>query len=92
MRKFGRPDLGIHRVPSQYHEAVTDLLNRFIEFQAFGGMIREGQEIRIASLPAGMYCTHRGTQEDPDFNNFHVEIKWISGAPDAEYFNLRGRK
>lgn len=76
MRKFGRPDLSIHRVPSQHHEAVTDLLNRFIEFQAFGGLIREGQEIRIASLPAGMYCIHGGAEEDPDFNNFHVEIKW----------------
>lgn len=27
-------------------DGVIDLLNRFIEFQAFGGLINEGQEIK----------------------------------------------
>ena len=80
MRKFGRPDLSIHGVASKHFDAVVDLFNRFIEFQAFGGIIAEGQEIRIRSLPAGMYCMHGGGSEDPDFNNAHVEIRWPAGA------------
>jgi hypothetical protein len=74
MRKFGRPDLSAHDVPPQYHEAVIDLFERFIEFQALGGFIAEGQAIRMRSLPPGMTCHHRGDLDDPDFNNVHVEI------------------
>ena len=74
--KFGRPDLSIHNVPSHYHSAVIEMFNRFIGFQAFGGMIEQGQEIRMNSLPDNMYCLHSGHYDDPDFNNVHIEIKW----------------
>lgn len=74
LRKFGRPDLSVHRVPKQYDDAVIDLFGRFIEFQAFGGTIGEGQEIRMKTLPSGMTCHHAGDLDDPDFNNVHVEI------------------
>jgi hypothetical protein len=74
MRKFGRPDLSVPRVPPQHREAVIDLFRRFIEFQAFGGIIAEGQEIRMRTLPKGMTCHHAGDLDDPDFNNVHVEI------------------
>jgi hypothetical protein len=73
MRKFGRPDLSVHRVPPQYRKAVIDLCNRFIEFQAFGGVIAEGQEVRMKTLPEGTTCHHAGDLDDPDFNNVHVE-------------------
>ena len=76
MRKFGRPDLSVHRVSPDLRDGVIDLLNRFIEFQAFGGIIEEGQEIKMRSLPPGMICVHQGNLDDPDFNNVHVEIKW----------------
>jgi hypothetical protein len=74
MRKFGRPDLSLHGVPSNYREAVIDLFERFIEFQAFGGVIEEGQEILMKTMPRGMTCHHAGDLDDPDFNNVHVEI------------------
>src|SRR5262249_20568507 len=74
MRKFGRPDLALHSVPPQYREAIIDLLDRFIEFQALGGVIAEGREIRMRSLPSRMTCHHGGESNDPDFNNVHVEI------------------
>jgi hypothetical protein len=80
MKKFGRPDLSIHNVPPQYRDAVTDLFNGFIEFQAFGGIISDGQEVQLNSLPAGMYCTTGGDEDDPDFNNFHIEIRWPSAS------------
>jgi len=76
MRKFGRPDLSIHNVSAELNDAAIDLCNRFIEFQGFGGVIPEGQAIRMKSLPAGMTCHHGGSVDDPDFNNFHVEICW----------------
>jgi hypothetical protein len=76
MRKFGRPDLSLHNVPSVHNDAIIDLCERFIEFQAFGGNIEEGREIRMKSLPDGMTCRHGGDLDDPDFNNVHVEIRY----------------
>jgi hypothetical protein len=74
LRKFGRPDLSVHGVSLLNKPGVIDLCNRFIELQAFGGAILEGQEIRMQSLPPGMRCHRRGDVDDPDFNNVHVEI------------------
>jgi hypothetical protein len=74
MRKFGRPDLSVHRIPPRYRDAVIDLFERFIELQALGGIIEEGQEIRMKTLPQGMTCHHTGDLEDPEFNNVHIEI------------------
>lgn len=76
MRKFGRPDLSIHHVTDEEIEPVLDMVNRFIGFMAAGGTIKEGQEIRMASLPEGMTCSHKGSFDNPDFNNVHVEISW----------------
>ena len=84
LRKFGRPDLSIHDVPRCHCAAVEDLFNRFIELQAFGGIISEGQPIRMASLPPGMYCVHRGDEDDPEFNNRHVEVLWPDQAERGE--------
>jgi hypothetical protein len=53
---------------------VIDLCERFIELQAFGARIAEGQEVRMKTLPWGMTCHHAGDLDDPDFNNVHVEI------------------
>ena len=76
MRKFGRPDVSVRRVGSDYRDAVIDLCGRFIEYQAFGGVIPEGYEIRMATLPPGGTMHHAGDLEDPDFNNVHVEAVW----------------
>lgn len=76
MRKFGRPDLSIRNVPAEHREAVVEMFNRFITLQALGGIIPEGQEIRIADLPASMTCHHAGDMDDPDFNNVYLEIRW----------------
>ncbi len=76
-RGMRRPDLSIRHVAAAYREGAIDLCNRFIEFQAFGGVIPEGQEIRMGGLPAGLGCFHRGREEDPDFNNVHVAIELL---------------
>lgn len=76
MRKFGRPDISVHGVGPAYRDAVIDMCERFIELQAFGGSIPEGQSIRMASLPPGGVAHHRGDLDDPEFNNVHIEIVW----------------
>jgi hypothetical protein len=76
MRKFGRPDLSIHRVGLEQQGAVVEMINRFIAWQAEGGRVAEGQEIRIEGLPGGMTCHHCGSVDDPYFNNSHLEIRW----------------
>jgi hypothetical protein len=76
LRKFGRPDLSIRNVSPQYEDAVQDLFERFIEYLGFGGIIAEKQEIKMKSLPQGMWCETLGSLDDPDFNNTHTEIHW----------------
>jgi hypothetical protein len=74
MIKFGRPDLSVRGVAPGLEPAVEDLCKRFIEMQAAGAVVPEGQEITMRSLPSGWRCRHRGDLEDPDFNNRHIEI------------------
>ena len=80
MRKFGRPDLSVRHVGSRHHDAVVRLCGRFIEYQAFGGVIPEGREIRMDALPPGGIARHGGELDDPDFNNVHVAIAWPASA------------
>jgi hypothetical protein len=75
MRKFGRPDLSMHHVQLEQREAVIDLFNRFIEHQAFGMIVPDGQAIRVAGLADGLTCRHGGHLDDPEFNNVHLEIR-----------------
>jgi hypothetical protein len=74
MRKFGRPDISVRTVPAELHQTVTELCNRFIFFQAHGGVITQDQQVTMKGLPAGLICHHQGNLEDPHFNNVHVEI------------------
>jgi hypothetical protein len=76
LRKFGRPDLSLRGAPRSHQVAAIDLCNRFIQLQAQGELIPEGQEIRMETLPHGLVCRHGGSISDPDFNNVHVEIRW----------------
>ena len=75
MRKFGRPDLSMHDVTTEHDAAVIELFNRFIELHALGGVLPEGQVVRMRGLPEGLRCFHGGDYDDPDFNNVHLEIK-----------------
>lgn len=74
LRLFARPDISVHNVAQEHAEKVHELINRFIEFQALGGIVENGKNIKMDGLPPSMWCEHRGNEEDPDFNNKHVEI------------------
>lgn len=76
MRKFGRPDLSVPQVSATHKPGIIDLCQRLIEMQAFGATVREGQNIRMPSLPPGGRCHHAGHLDDPDFNNVHIRITW----------------
>jgi len=86
MRKFARPDVSVRRVGAAHADAVFDLCNRFIEFQAFGGLPADGQAVRMGSLPDGGVVHHSGSLDDPDFNNVHLEVIWprdeLAGSED----------
>ncbi len=79
MRKFGRPDLSVRGVNQLYASAVLTLIERFIEFQALGAIIPEGEDVRVKALPPGGRAFHRGNLDDPEFNNTHVAIEWPGG-------------
>ena len=76
MRKFGRPDISVHNVASDLEDGVLDLCNRLIEHQAFGYVVQDGQQITMASLPSGGVIRYGGDLDDPDFNNFHLDVSW----------------
>ena len=80
MRQYGRPDLSVRGVGLGHMDAVTQMIERFIESQALGGVIPDGQEVRMPGLPPGGACRRAGSLEDPDFNNVHVEVEWAGGA------------
>ena len=79
MRKFGRPDISVRHVPPAHESGIIDLCNRLIELQGLGAIVAEGREIDMATLPPGGTARHGGDLDDPDFNNFHIEIAWPNG-------------
>ncbi len=75
MRKFGRPDLSMHDVVQDEQKSCIEMIERFIALQAYGAVVKEGQEIRMDNIPAGTKCFPQGSLDDYDFNNYHIEIK-----------------
>ena len=75
MRKFGRPDISVHNVPPELEDGAMDLCNRLIDYQASGHIVRDGQEVRLSSLPMGGVIHNAGDLEDPDFNNVHLDVR-----------------
>lgn len=80
MRKYGRPDLSVRGVGEACADSVSLMLERFVEYQALGGVIADGEEVKSSALPPGGICRHGGSLDDPDFNNVHVTVTWPAGA------------
>jgi hypothetical protein len=75
MRKFGRPDLSVRGVAEDQRDAVQKMIDRFINYQALGGVIEPGRPVAMS----GLQDVYRpgpvsGNPEDPDFHNLHIEI------------------
>lgn len=74
MRQFGRPDLSMHDVSPALRPNAIEMFDRFIDLQAFGAVVADGQPVRMAGMPENRTCRHGGDVDDPDFNNVHIEI------------------
>ena len=62
---------------------MRDLVARFIEHQALGGVLQSGVPVRVRGLPDGMSCRHQGGLEDPLFRNDYLEISWSEAEASA---------
>jgi hypothetical protein len=80
LRQYGRPDPSVRGVGPRHMTAATQMIERFIDLQAAGGVVADGKEVVMLGLPPGGVCRHAGSLGDPDFNNVHVEIEWADGA------------
>ena len=76
MGKFGRPDISVHDVPTDREDAVIELCERMILYQAYGGVVPDGKTVKMSTLPDGGVMRHRGNLDDPDFNNVHLDVSW----------------
>lgn len=74
LRKFGRPDVSVRRVPEGARDRVVDLCARYIGLQAAGGVLRPEDKVRMKGLPRGNVSPAVGDFDEPDFNNVHHEI------------------
>jgi len=74
MRLFGRPDLSVRGLTDATQQPATDLIVRLVNMQAMGGVVPDGQPVKMAGIPAGWSCKHAGDVDDPEFNNVHLAI------------------
>lgn len=79
MLKFGRPDLSVRGLSGARVEQMKKVLDRFIGFQALGGVVETGREIMLDGKDTGYRPGEVvGSLEDPEFNNYHVELTYES--------------
>lgn len=76
LRKFARPDLGIRNVPPAAANIAGELAERFVEFQALGGIVEDGHRVEMEGAPADMSVRHAGALDDDEFNNRHLALRW----------------
>jgi hypothetical protein len=74
LRKFGRPDVVARGIGSENREVFIDLLNRFIELQALGGVVENGAKIRVRGVEEGFRCRLEDRFDDPEFGGTCVVV------------------
>ena len=76
LRKFGRPDLSLRRVPDAHAGQAGMLCERLVELAALGARFVEGQPLEVEGLPGELVAHLAGDLDDPRFNNTHVAFDW----------------
>ncbi len=76
MRLFGRPDLSCHAVLPSEVELLQPVFNGLIRMQAAGALIPDRQIVQAVGIENRLICRQRGSLNDPDFSNFHLELEW----------------
>lgn len=80
--KFGRPDLSVRGLSEEEVPVLKKVMDRFISFQALGGVIEPHREIVLEGVDTGFGPSDvRGSLDDPDFNNTHVELQRKGSRP-----------
>jgi hypothetical protein len=80
LRKFGRPDISLHDVPSEQIDHAGALCQRLVELQALGAHFKEGQSLEVDGVFGGLTAELGGGYDDPEFNNTYVAFYWPSEA------------
>lgn len=75
MRKFGRPDLSIRDIAAEDFDSAVQLCERLIGYQAAGGLVRDGQTLRMPGVDRVFVARVMGDEDDEDFNNVHLELE-----------------
>lgn len=76
LRKFARPDVSIRNVPPAAANVAGELAERFLDFQAAGGLVEDGHAVEIDGAPAGLRVRVAGDEHDPEFNNRRLDLRW----------------
>jgi hypothetical protein len=76
LRKFGRPDLSLRRVPDGQAEQAGMLCERLVELQALGARFVAGQPLEVEGLAGDLVARPGGSLDDPRFNNTHIAFDW----------------
>ncbi|MBO9661325.1 hypothetical protein [Dokdonella sp.] len=76
LRKFARPDISVRNVPSDATDLAGGMAERFVAFQVAGGVVEDGHTVEIDGAPDGMTVRIAGAEDDPEFNNRHLALRW----------------
>lgn len=80
MQIFGRPELCVRWAGRRYESALVTLLKKYIEFQAYGGALRQGEKVRSFGLPEGGRARYVSNPNDPTAPEQVVEFVWPEGV------------
>lgn len=80
LRRFGRPDLLLAKVPEARLADAHRVLERCVDFQVAGGHIPSGRALAMRGVPAGLVAHWQGRLDDPRFNNLHIALRWPEEA------------
>ncbi len=75
MRKFGRPDVSVTRVPAGEANRAGALCQQLADMLALGGHFIEAQPLPVDGVGT-FHAHHRGAPDDPHFFNTRVELDW----------------
>src|SRR5690625_457369 len=78
MRKFGRPDLSLTRVPGHEIDQAGALCEQLVDMLALGGRFADGQSLPVDGLAGPLVARASGDRDDPRFYNTHIELRWPS--------------
>ena len=76
MRKLGRPDILLERVPNPLVDRAGLLCERLVELQALGAHFNDGQHIDMEGAHGDLVAHLEGSLDDPHFNNTFVRFRW----------------